>query len=600
MFFGLRRHLALVALSMAFWSSGCRASRGVEAIFDSSSPRRLSEEGSRDLDVFPALSPDGNEIAYCSARTGRFEIYVRTLGRAHGGDSERAITSDGRQNLQPAWSPDGKTLAYHASEPGGIWLVPALGGAPKPLTDFGSRPAFSPDGRAIVFQSQQLMDLAATSAVAVPPSTIWAVPVRGGPSWDITRQGQPLGGHGSPFYTPDGTRICFVAQDPGLGTSALWSVSPDGTDLKELFTGARLLEPVVASDGETFFFGGAAEGSRFTILTFRVSPKTGARKAEPRPIVASAPTVFRNLSLSKDGRRLAWSALGSRGNLRSVPLAKDGRPAGPSRALTTMTWRETWPVFSPDGRHLAFGRIPEGGHEAIWTMNADGGHEVRLTKGPAKEYPQDWFPDGERLLAISDEGASSKAFSVHRTTSERTPLPFDITEWGHPRLSPDGSLVAYHSKRGGITWNVWLMPVNGHAPASPLTFDRELFGFPCWSPDGRTLAAEVKRGDDVHIATVPVAGGTPTQLTSERGLSWPFSFSPDGDRIAFAGLRQHVWNVFWVSRTSREVVKVTENESLGAYVRYPAWSPRGDRIVYEHGETTGALWMIEAPRQPVQ
>ena len=59
------------------------------------------------LDIYPALSPDGNEIAYSSDHNGSFEIYVKPLTP---GSRERQITSDGEQNFQPAFSPDGQRI----------------------------------------------------------------------------------------------------------------------------------------------------------------------------------------------------------------------------------------------------------------------------------------------------------------------------------------------------------------------------------------------------------------------------------------------------------------------------------------------------------
>ena len=83
------------------------------------------------------------------------------------------------------------------------------------------------------------------------------------------------------------------------------------------------------------------------------------------------------------------------------------------------------------------------------------------------------------------------------------------------------------------------------------------------------------------------------QLTNEPGLSWVHDWAPDGDRIVFAGRRGTIWNVYSVSRTTREVKKLTNFDKLGAYVRYPAWSPLGDKIAYEYAESTGNIWMIE-------
>ena len=82
-------------------------------------------------------------------------------------------------------------------------------------------------------------------------------------------------------------------------------------------------------------------------------------------------------------------------------------------------------------------------------------------------------------------------------------------------------------------------------------------------------------------------------MTFDRGQSWPYSWSPDGDKIAFAGSRNGYWNVRWVSRSSKEQKQLTNYGKLNSFVRYPAWSPKGDRIVFEYGETAGNIWEID-------
>jgi Tol biopolymer transport system component len=103
----------------------------------------------------------------------------------------------------------------------------------------------------------------------------------------------------------------------------------------------------------------------------------------------------------------------------------------------------------------------------------------------------------------------------------------------------------------------------------------------------------MKRGDDTHVAVIPSGGGAPLQLTNEAGQSWPGSWSPDGDKIAFAGMRDGYWNIWWVSRDARRRKQITKLTKPNAYVRFPSWSPRGDQIVYEYAETTGNIWVME-------
>ena len=72
----------------------------------------------------------------------------------------------------------GQRIAYYAKNRGGIWLMSALGGTPKQLTEFGARPAWSSDGSMIAFQSGAPGEI--FSAHALQPSTIWIVPSQGG------------------------------------------------------------------------------------------------------------------------------------------------------------------------------------------------------------------------------------------------------------------------------------------------------------------------------------------------------------------------------------------------------------------------------------
>jgi Tol biopolymer transport system component len=60
-------------------------------------------------------------------------------------------------------------------------------------------------------------------------------------------------------------------------------------------------------------------------------------------------------------------------------------------------------------------------------------------------------------------------------------------------------------------------------------------------------------------------------------------------------MRDGVWNIWWVSRSTREEKKLTALTSFRSIVRYPAWSPRGDRIVYEFAEAKGNIYVAELP-----
>jgi TolB protein len=224
-------------------------------------------------------------------------------------------------------------------------------------------------------------------------------------------------------------------------------------------------------------------------------------------------------------------------------------------------------------------------------MDADGGNQVQLTTNPEKDERPSWFPDGDQIAFLSQRGGEDEIWAMNLKSGRERKLFGLAQDITFPYLSPDAKLIVFNSKKSGTT-NLWIVPVEGGEPKQ-LTFDKEAMGFACWSPDSKFIAFETKRGDDNFLSIISSAGGDPVLLNSSRGQSWPFSFSRDGDKIAFAGFRDGYWNVWWYSRRTKEEKQVTNYKKLNAFVRYPSWSPLGNQIAYEYAETTGNIWMVE-------
>ena len=92
---------------------------------------------------------------------------------------------------------------------------------------------------------------------------------------------------------------------------------------------------------------------------------------------------------------------------------------------------------------------------------------------------------------------------------------------------------------------------------------------------------------------IPRGGGEPKQLTFGDGQSFTGGWSPDGNRISFAGYRNGAWNIWWVTRDGKEEKQVTNNTKLNVFVRYPTWSPLGNLIVFEYAEVKGNIWVTD-------
>ena len=531
------------------------------------------------LDANPAFSPDGESIAYSSNHTGNFEIYVRSIA-PDGRDMQ--LTSDGQQNFDPAWSPDGKRIAYYSMKRHGIFIMPALGGVAKQLTEFGSHPVWSPDGQWLAFQGISYPDLDGTP---MGNSFLWIVNSQGGEPRQLTHINNPPGSQYAPSWSPDGKRVAFLNYD--TVSPQVWSIAVSGAELQAITkrgTGDKSW-PIYAPDGNSIYFNRGE-----TLWKTPVSPDSGAAIGEPIKVADLGSTVIRNATLSASGKWLAYSAYTSTDNLISVPMSPlTNEPAGSPSFLTNQPGtRHIAPSFSPDGSRIAFSIMRRGNTSNIWIADADGGNLSQVTTEGGR-FPS-WYPDGKQLAFLSVRQGRRRFWSIPVAGGKETVL-FETDDIENSRMSPDASQVAFNFTKDGIL-NVATMPVAG-GELKQLTYDRELAGWPCWSPDGQFLAIEIKRGDDIHVAIIPSKGGEPVQLTFARGQSWPHSWSPDGDKIAFAGARDGVWNLWWVSRSDKSVKQLTHNTKLNAYYRYPAWSPRANQIVSEYSESRGNIYLME-------
>jgi Tol biopolymer transport system component len=120
-------------------------------------------------------------------------------------------------------------------------------------------------------------------------------------------------------------------------------------------------------------------------------------------------------------------------------------------------------------------------------------------------------------------------------------------------------------------------------------------GYPTWSPDERHVAVEIKEGSSTHAGVIDVATGASRQLTNEPGQTWVRSWSPDGRRIAVAALRSGLWSLRWIDVNTGEIRVLVPPAPPHVYLRYPDVSPRGDLVVYEHGELRGNIWLLNLP-----
>jgi tricorn protease-like protein len=189
--------------------------------------------------IQPAWSPDGSSIAFVSRRDGRSHLYVMHAD----GSGLRRLTAGPEDDARPAWSPNGRQIAFARS--GEVWVVGLRGGAPHRVTHGlggeAADPAWSPNGKLIAYDYR-------------PPGysirEIWVVNADGSGAREVThlRRVSSL-----PALSPDGKRIAFQS-DVHSSNAEIYSVGVDGAGLRRLTQSAiDTIDPAWSSSGTIAF-----------------------------------------------------------------------------------------------------------------------------------------------------------------------------------------------------------------------------------------------------------------------------------------------------------------------------------------------------------
>jgi Tol biopolymer transport system component len=235
----------------------------------------------------------------------------------------------------------------------------------------------------------------------------------------------------------------------------------------------------------------------------------------------------------------------------------------------------------------------------IWLIRSDGSDLRQLTTVPTEIMPN--WSDGQHLTFKSIRDGWAGLWQVNVETREQKRLvDFGSLEeilqrqgfLQEAKISPDGTRIAFGVLDPRTATKALYVRTIDDGREVRVTSGDPPASFPAWSPDGRWIACELQSENGAITAVVSASGGTPQPLTKERGHSWVHSWSPDSTRVLFAGQRNGVWNIYWVSRDGGPEQRVTNHASVRTFVRYPSWSPRGDQIVYEFGEVRGNVWML--------
>ncbi|MGB8507727.1 MAG: protein kinase [Pyrinomonadaceae bacterium] len=387
------------------------------------------KEGS---ELFCSLAPDGKSFVYVSNESGNADIYWQRVG----GKNPTNLTRDStRDETTPAFSPDGNLIAFHsAREPAGLYLMEATGENPHRISEVGYHPSWSPDGKEIVAGAEWI---GVNTNKSSTPSALWIINVATGDKRLLTE-----GDAAQPSWSPGGGRIAYWYWS-AEGRGDIATIAAGGGEPVRITTeNSADWNPVWSPDGKFIYFA-SDRGGNMNFWRIAVDEVTGKALGSPEAV----PTPSRyalNISFSRDGKSMVYVRYESSSNLQSIAFdAASGRVTGEPLWVTRGYTGASTPQLSPDGARYVV-RWPHAAQEDIAIFDKDGSNWRALTDDKFQDRRPRWFPDGQRIAFISDRSGLNQIWAINADGTGLRQLTFAAEHGASaPVLSPDGKRLAY-------------------------------------------------------------------------------------------------------------------------------------------------------------
>jgi serine/threonine protein kinase len=504
-----------------------------------------------------AVSPDGTHLAYVASVVGQGgtqRLYLRAM------DSLEARPIPGTEGaVNPFFSPDGQWVGFFAGNK--LKKVSVSGGAALTLGD-----AANPYGAS--WGSTGRIAFAATQVLALQQ-----VPDTGGTPQPLTRLEKGEVGHRWPEFLPGGMAVLFAAGPSAINfTNAQVAVQLVGTGERRTVIPAGMY-PRYAPSGHLVY----AQGGSLMAVPFDPQRLTATAAAVPvvEGVLQSTTTGAAQYSISASGslvyvpgdmqsaqRRMVWVNRNGAEQPLAAPahaylsprLSPDGRRIAVGitesefqiwlddlsrETLTRFTFEGNQnynPVWTPDGKRIAFESNKQGPLNIFWQLADGSGGLERLTTSEYINAPMSWSPDGQLLAFFEVNPATQRDIWVLRM-GDRKVQPFLRTGFNEsvPQFSPDGHWLAYISDESG-RFEIYVQPYPG--PGGKWQISTEGGTEPVWNRNGRELFYRSGgRMMAVDIATQPsFTAGKPRMLFEGQYAPTPITFpaydvTPDGQRF---------------------------------------------------------------------
>jgi Tol biopolymer transport system component len=195
------------------------------------------------------------------------------------------------------------------------------------------------------------------------------------------------------------------------------------------------------------------------------------------------------ISISADGRRLAWSQFRETSNVWTLPVPTgDSVPISRATEVTSGAQTIETLAVSPDGGWLYYDSDRSGNSE-LYRMRLPGGSPEQLTNDPAGDYSPAVSPDGSELAFHSLRTGNRDIFVIPSSGGEAVQVTVSPEQDYNPTWAPDGQRLAFDEQRRPDSL-LWVASRNAAGEWSVAPFPHRTGGLvPRWSPDGRWIAA---------------------------------------------------------------------------------------------------------------
>ncbi|MCI0612590.1 serine/threonine-protein kinase, partial [bacterium] len=322
---------------------------------------------------FPAWSPDGKRIAYSLEVKGFKKIFVHAIDS---GQSSQ-LTTGSYDDIQPAWGPAGDSILFVRSNQsrgklqpgdvfgvyidGDIWRIDLQNSKEQKIISNGFNPSFSPDGKLI-----------ALDASWAGPRRIWVVNSHGSNPQQITGDVSEAVSHVNPSWSPDGKKIVFQNIERtkfDIKVVELVSKKVEWVT-NDLF---QDLNPVWA--GDYIYFSSYRSGG---LNIWRI-PANGSGAPQQLTIGAGQDV---EIAISPDGKQLAFTILRQNADVWKLSVSPEtGEPINAPSSVIVSTREDSRGAWSPDGNQIAF-NSDRTGDMNVWKYSFAEEKIEQLTKGP--------------------------------------------------------------------------------------------------------------------------------------------------------------------------------------------------------------------------